>query len=951
MKKKGLAFSTLIFCLCTFTWHSVKAQSNLVSGPLHKTAVATASSDAVRSFKNPSRNGVTFSVRSIGIDSAFAATSKHDKDASPARSSLVPMPTPSLSFDGLANYDNIAAYGLVIIPPDMIGDVGPDHYVQAVNALVRVYDKTGDPLTPPFKMSELFAPLGTPCSTRNDGEPVVVYDPLADRWLLSQYCNNFPPFRQMIAVSKTADPTGAYHVYEFVMPNIRLNDLAKFGVWPDAYYMSTEEFHGADFAGTGMFAFDRAKMLAGDPTASYIYFNRPSATIARRGNLLPSDIDGLQPPPNNAPNVFTGYTATEYGDAQDAITLFDFHADFTNPVNSTFTERPESPLAVAAFDPTSPEGRADIVQPAPGERLDANSDRLNYRAAYRNHDGSESIVVNQTVALAFNPYRAGVRLYELRRNGGAFAVAEQSSIGNTTSSRWIGSAAQDHQGNLAVGYNLGADDRQPSINYTGRLGSEPAGTFRDEGTLINGTGVQKAFGFRWGDYSGMAVDPVDDCTFWMTGEYYTLESQNFSDFTWLTRIGAFKFDECSAAPRAALTGRVFNSANGEPIAGALVTASAFSRRTDAAGSYGRLTLLPGTYSVTPSAHGFRPQAVFVVQLENGETETRDFPLDPVPVLVNAGTTVSSESCTANGAPDPGERVTVDVAMRNTGMLPTQNLTAELLPTGGVTDPTATQNYGALSVNGASVSRPFSFTVDPNLACGSQLMMSLRLMDNSLILGTLNISLQTGTQKIAFRENFDRTLQGGLPPRWTRVAVNSAGVPDSNRRWRVSAKRSESQPKSAFSPDLNQVGVGEMTSPVFVVTSPSAQLTFRNWYELETTFLRNRLYDGSVLEIKIGGNEWQDIIDSGGVFESGGYDGRIDACCQNPLAGRLGWSGRTGINATPEWITTSLRLPATSAGERIQLRWRMGTDIGGFREGQYIDDLVVTDGFICGCVSN
>ncbi len=142
----------------------------------------------------------------------------------------------------------------------------------------------------------------------------------------------------------------------------------------------------------------------------------------------------------------------------------------------------------------------------------------------------------------------------------------------------------------------------------------------------------------------------------------------------------------------------------------------------------------------------------------------------------------------------------------------------------------------------------------------------------------------------------------------------------------------------------------MTTPVFVVATPNAQLTFQNWYELETTFLRNRLYDGSVLEISIGDGAWADILAAGGSFESGGYDGLIDACCQNPLAGRQGWSGRSGINQTAEFITTSVKLPPSAAGQRVQLRWRVGTDIGGFKEGQYIDDVLVTDGSVCGCVS-
>lgn len=934
--------------------------SETISGPIWSIAFRFAISEPVNvvAARDSSRHKHGSlpqpALRSVGTTGETAANidrSKHDLDAFPARSSLVPMPTPSLSFDGLANYDNITAYNAVIIPPDTIGDVGPRHYVQAVNALIRVFDKSGAALTSPFRLSELFAPLGTPCSSRDDGEPVVVYDPLADRWILSQYCTAFPPFRQMIAVSRSDDPTGAYFVYEFVMPGIRLNDFAKFGVWPNGYYMSTEEFTGADFSGQGVFAFDRDKMLIGDPTASYVYFNRSVAGPARRGNLLPSDLDGLRPPPNGAANTFVGYSATEYGDPQDALHLFDFHADFANPANSTFTERSESPLAVAAFDPTSPDGREDIVQPPPGAMLDSNSDRLSYRAAYRNFGSSESIVVNQTVRLSQAPYRAGIRLYELRRNSGPFTVTEQSTIGNTQSSRWIGSAAQDGNGNIAVGYNHVADDRPPSLLYTGRLATETAGTFRDEGTLVTGTGVQRIQSVgRWGDYSGMSVDPVDDCTFWMTGEYYTLESQQFHEMTWLTRIGRFKFPECAPAPRAMITGSVTSASGGNPIAGASVRASVYSRLTDASGNFGDLAILPGTYTVTASARGYRQQSVSLT-LSNGQAAIQNFVLEPIPVIDSTGTILASESCAINGVPDPGETVTISVALRNTGTIPTQNLTATLLPGNGVINPGPPQNYGAMPVNSSPVSRSFAFTVNPSTLCGSKVTMTFHLEDGPSDLGNIAIELQTGKQQIAFSESFDRTPLGFLPPRWSRAETHTNQFePPGERNWRVSNARSTAGGKAAFSRDLQFVGVNQMVTPAFRVQSPEARVRFQNWYELETTFLRNRRYDGSVLEIRIGNGPWQNITTAGGVFESGGYDGPIDTCCQNPLGGELGWSGRSGVNATSEFILSAARLPAAAAaGQLVQLRWRMGTDVGTFREGQYIDDLVVTDGYRCGCL--
>ncbi len=962
MKKKAILIFVVI-CIVSFALQqrssAVEAGAEIeIIRPEVRTATAFAETRPVAEFARiPARvrdhkpgNVTVREILSPQTPGGAYNKSPHDNDGAVAKTSAVPMPGTSLSFDGLSNFDNINTYGLVIIPPDMTGDVGPDNYVQAVNALVRVYDKNGGALTPPFKMSQLFAPLGTPCSTRDDGDPVVLYDPLADRWLLSQYCNNFPPFRQMIAVSKTGDPTGAYFAYEFVMPNNRINDFPKFGVWPDAFYMSDEEFLGSDYAGAGLFAFDRDKLLAGDPTASYIYFNRPSTSINRQSNFLPSDLDGIRPPASGTPNIFVSYTATEYGDAQDAIRLFDFHADFANPANSTFTERLESPLAVAAFDPTSPGGRSDISQPAPGEKMDSNSDRINYRVAYRNLGSQESLVFNQTVRLAQepDPYRGGVRLYQLRRTGtSGFAPTEQSTIGNNSSTRWIGSAAEDHQGNLAVTYNLVTDDKKPSILYTGRLASEPAGTFRSEASLVDGTGVQKAFGWRWGDYSGMSVDPSDDCTFWMTGEYYTQASQDVSDFTWLTRIGKFKFAECTIAPRSGVTGAVTNASTGLPITGARVSASVYSRNTAATGSYGNMVVLPGPYTVTAAARGFRSQSV-AVNLTDGQTITQNFALMPVAVFENPTTQLAAESCGTNGAPDPGETVTIHIGLRNTGMVNTQNLIASLQSGGGVTTTGAPQTYGTMVVNGAVVTRPFTFTVSSGVICGSPVTLTLQLQDGADNLGNIVIMLPTGKPKIAFQQNFDRSPQAQLPPRWMRSAVNIDGLPDYPRNWTVSARRSRSGLKSAFAPDLNQVGLSEMVTPVFHIDTPSARLTFQNWYELETTFLRNRLYDGSVLEIKIGNGDWQDILAAGGVFESGGYDGTIDGCCRNPLAGRQGWSGRSGINQVSEFIPTSARLPAAAAGQNIQLRWRIGTDIGTFREGQYIDDLTVTDGFVCSC---
>ncbi|MFL6292042.1 MAG: carboxypeptidase-like regulatory domain-containing protein, partial [Thermoanaerobaculia bacterium] len=616
---------------------------------------------------------------------------------------------PSLSFAGLANSDNQTAFGFQLSPPDTDGDVGPNHYVQIVNLMFRVFDKAGNPLTAALKVSTIFAPLGAPCGARDDGDPVVLYDPLADRWMLSQFCTVADPFNhQVIAVSKTPDPSGAWYLYDFPMPNNKFNDYPKFGVWTDAYYMTDNQFNqaGTAFLGAGAFAFDRAKMLAGNPTAGYIYFDVENGNTAI-GGMLPADIDGFNPPALGSPGLFAYFTATEFGDPADALRLFAFHADFANPPASTFTELAESPVVVAPFDPRSPTGRDDIEQPAPatsGAYLDSIADRLMFRLQYRNFGTHESLVVNHTVNVSgvapTTPatHQAGVRYYELRRSGGAFAVNEQATFAPDSHNRWMGSAAMDGSGNLAVAYSAGSLTLFPSIYYAGRLASDPPnGLFQGEGILISGSGVQTNTGSRWGDYSSLSVDPADDCTFWFTTEYYTAASQAASSVGWLTRIGTFNLPDCTPAETGRIEGTVRNALSGLPIPGATVqTTNGFVRISDAAGNYSMI-VSAGTYDMTASATNYTPDSASGVTVSSGGTTVQDFFLGPIAVVQAApGAAVTAEGCgTGNGAIDPGETVTVSLPVRNVGTADTTSLVGTLLSGGGVTAPGPAQNYGVV----------------------------------------------------------------------------------------------------------------------------------------------------------------------------------------------------------------------------------------------------------------
>lgn len=575
----------------------------------------------------------------------------------------IPMPAPLFSVDGLSNLDNANAFGFRVSPPDTDGDVGPNHFVQQTNLLVRVFNKSGAPLSAAFKLSNLFAPLGGACANADQGDPVVLYDPLADRWLLSQFgftSTSAPPYFQCIAVSQTSDPTGAYYVWAFQVPNAEFPDYPKIGVWTDGYYMSVNQFlNGGAFDGTGAYAFNRAKMLAGDPTANFVYFNLNLASHPEGiGGALPSDLDGFVPPPAGAPNVFSYFLATEFGDAIDGLRFFDFHADFTTPANSTFTERTGSPLAVAAFDPRTPTGRTDIPQPAPAtslNNLDSLGDRLMFRLQYRNRGGFESLVATHSVdADPSATYRAGVRYYELRRttSTGPFSIYEQATYSPDATNRWLGSVATDNQGNLAVGYSVSSASLYPGIRYAGRLSTDPIGGLtQTETDLVAGSGVQLSTGSRWGDYAALTVDPTDDCTFYFTSEYYTAASQATSTVGWLTRIGAFRFAQCTPAPQGTLSGTITQCSNGSPVQNALVAISdGHSRQSSGAGTYS-MPLAPGTYTLTVSATGFGPASQSVT-VTAGATTTADQCLGGVAPLPTV-TVVATDPDAAEAGLDPG----------------------------------------------------------------------------------------------------------------------------------------------------------------------------------------------------------------------------------------------------------------------------------------------------------
>ncbi len=459
------------------------------------------------------------------------------RDFTPGRASLA-MPGPITSFEGVGNLNGL-------LPPDTNGDVGPNHYVQWVNLNFEIFSKSGVSLYGPTLGRVLWTGFGNPCEINTSGDPIALYDPIADRWLMSQYTSS-SPYGQCVAVSQTPDPTGAYYRYFFQFSATTLYDYPKLGVWPDGYYMSANRFFGA--TGPSAIVFDRSRMLQG-LSATYQEFQPSSGSTQ---TLLPADLDGSTLPPAGAPNYYA-----HRGDT--TLDIYQFHVDWATPGNSTFTG-PNS-LAVAAYNILCPGTRDCVPQPMQSgtvTRLDALGDRLMYRLAYRNFGDHESLVVNHSVDLGTTPatLHAGVRWYEIRNTppGGTTTLYQQGTYAPDATHRWLGSMAMDGAGNIAVGYSVTDASTFPGIRYTGRLAGDPIGTLpQGETTLIAGSGAQISSTHRWGDYAMMAVDPVDDCTFWFTTEYMATTGSA----PWQTRIGSFRFPSCGTGvtptPGATLT--------------------------------------------------------------------------------------------------------------------------------------------------------------------------------------------------------------------------------------------------------------------------------------------------------------------------------------------------------------------------------------------------------------
>jgi hypothetical protein len=621
-----------------------------------------------------------------------------------------PAPPPIAVYEGLDRFNWGAGS-----PPDTNGDVGPNNYIQTVNTSVGVFRKSDGFQQAAFTFNTFMSQgnFGNLCDTNNFGDPVVLYDTFEDRWIITDFAfltdmsgNVLAPAYQCFAASMTGDPVaGGWNFYSIQISDA-LNDYEKFGIWPDGLYMSANMFTfgaGSAFVTARAWAFNKAQMYAGSPTVKVVTFNIPGGDFA----VMPSNAR-LQTgtPPAGRPNLFmSSWQFT------NALTVYKFHVDWNSVSLSTFTG-PDTPIAATSW-PNAAVGNAG--QPGTATLLDVLQIRAMVQNQYTNFGGTESLWLPHTVRRPGNCTSvcaptmpngtAAPRWYQVNVTGGTVAGAIPQAAtwdpdaANITN-RFMPSLALDRAGNMAMGYSVSSAVNEPlgtspatncatcvntfaSIMYAGRLASDPVNTFsQTEQTFFTGTASQTGT-TRWGDYSGMALDP-DGCTFWYTNEYANPADQTFNH-RWLTKFGSFgPFPGCvPVGAGGTVSGAVTVNPGGAPISSASVQLGARTTTTDGSGNYSFTGIPAGTYpSMTASKPGFGSSSASSIVVTDGGTTTQNFSLAAAPPSACLTDTTQADfqtgvaSATVDINASPG-----DVALSNAPAIDQQNTAGTSTGTG------------------------------------------------------------------------------------------------------------------------------------------------------------------------------------------------------------------------------------------------------------------------------
>jgi hypothetical protein len=836
-------------------------------------------------------------------------------------------------------------------PPDTTGDVGPTYFVQSANqavSTVRVIDKATGANAKTFQIQSLAT--ASPC---NSGfcDAVVNYDRAADRWMISEIPSSGGSV--CVYVSKSADPTGPWYAYTFAVET-NLTDYPKYGVWPQngdggSYLIGVN----AGSAGRDIFALDRAKMLAGLP-ASFQKF-----TVARLPNsgfqlVLPSAMQGSTPPPNGEPAIFMRPHDDEAQNGAntpgfDLMDMWALSVDWATPANSTMTQLPS--LQIGDYD-MSLCGLGNIwncmPQPGTAQMLDPIREPLHFPLQYRNFGAYQTLVGTFPEDVDGTDH-AALRWFEIRKTGAApWALFQEGLVGGEAGvHRSVGSIAMDGSGNIAIGYTRTGTTAPyyPSIYYKGRLSTDPAGTMpQGEYPIQDGT-FSKTGNERWGDYAGMAIDPVDDCTFWFTTEYMT------SNTAVATKVAAFKFDACGclAVPAAPTVSALVPQDNridvgwNDSAAESIVQYLVF-RSTTAGGPYTQIATVvdssPGagngpsyTYHDDTVSGGTR--YYYVVKSTDGAS-CLSAGSGEVDALATGACLLAPSFAGVATVTNPGNAT----CMLNVGWTAGSSVCAGSLTYNLYRSTTFGFTPAPADLIASGVSST-SYSDAVGIAGGTTYYYVVRAVDAGNGAEETNATRNSGTPTGAITtSSWTDTFEGALSSGgfdqagWTKSAINGT------TKWAWNNTRAHDGTHSWFAADVASVSDKVLVSPAFGV---GALTTLSFWHTYHFDFTSSSCRDGGTLEYTTnGGGSW--TVVPAGDFTAGGYTGTV-ASSSNPIVGKAAWCN--GVVGALTQVSVNLGGDANLVGRTVQVRWHEGDDSSVLGTGWWVDGVAVNNAQVGG----
>lgn len=821
-------------------------------------------------------------------------------------------------------------------PHDPNGEVGPDFFVQAINGSggtrYTFYDKTdGTVAAGPFTLSDLAS--SGPC-TGGLGDPIVLFDEMASRWVLTEFSSSGN--RMCVYVAQTDDPiAGGWFAYDFEAPSFP--DYPKYGVWSDAYYVGTNE------TSSTLYAFERGMMLQGLPAGQQRFTITDPAAFGF-AMIPPIDHDGLLAPPNGAPGTFIRHFDDEAHDPgnndpdNDRLQIFEMDIDWSNAANSTLTGPIE--IDIAEIDSEQCGFTAFECYPQPGTStgLDPLREVVMNLPKYRNFGTHETIVGNLVTDVSGND-QGGVRWFELRRNGGSWSLHQEGTFApdiadgeGAAEHRWMAGSAIDETGNIAIGFNLSNDTNIfPSLTYAGRLVGDQLGVLSTpEVTIVDGTASHTS-STRWGDYSSMSVDPVDGCTFWFTSNY----GSSASAPTASTRFASFKFDSCGTPTfllSADNTEQQVCVASGvgalDDIAIDVGSVNGFVNQVDLAfnpplppGFSGAIVpaslLPPGAATASIDADGSLSPGDFVLNIEGTAVDA-----DPRSIQVDVNVADSLPPAASLQSPGDGA---LSVQFRPIFSW-TDADQAVKYRLEVATDPGFNTLAIDESVAGTSFQPDFDldssatyyWRVTPANQCGDAPTSAVFSFTTLSAPGDCSIG---STEIVYFADDIEAGDNG-----WTH---SSDVGPDTWVRQTTDAN----SPETAWqADDIEEISDQRLVSPVISLPASANALTLQYFARRGLEDGGAGCFDGGLLEYTSdGGQTWSQV--GATRLQTNPYTGPVDGGFGNPLAGSPAWCG------IQDWTRTVVDLGGLE-GLDVQFRYRLGTDSSVPAEAWRIDDVSV-----------